>query len=292
MKQLALLEQSDPDNVAAAVVRSILETNHPVGFAEVGITVDEENERLASTFGGPRCVRKITRATTGPAAPESGGVRVVVRGCGGREGGVAKQEPPEKKNKNKGGGDLDDVEVVTVVDAGKDGSPSVVVPRPSTGRAVTDSSKSGQKKPNIAPRTSPPVTGKQNHSILSALPATISVSSASKAKPTKDPPTPSTSQRTLPKVGPAKKNTPDRLVEKDKSSPKRVRISSDKLENLKKSFHTQLPKNRFSRADVVRYLLHHAPEEKLALLRRVGISYDPKAGHYLMGKVDEERAKL
>ncbi len=28
------------------------------------------------------------------------------------------------------------------------------------------------------------------------------------------------------------------------------------------------------------------------LLRRVGISYDPKAGHYLMGKVDEERAKL
>ena len=71
------------------------------------------------------------------------------------------------------------------------------------------------------------------------------------------------------------------------------RISSDALDRLKKRFHDAMPRDRFARIDIVRFLLSNASTQKLALLRRVGISFDHMAGGFVQGSeaFNEERAK-
>ncbi len=87
-------------------------------------------------------------------------------------------------------------------------------------------------------------------------------------------------------------SSPSTTHDSNPRGPK-MRISSKALEVLKRKFHSQMPTDRFARADIVRFILASCGGQKLALLKRVGITFDCNSGGYLQGRAvfNEARAK-
>ncbi len=96
------------------------------------------------------------------------------------------------------------------------------------------------------------------------------------------------------KIGPASVMGRPSLASPAKPSKPAIkkRIPPDQLESLKRSFHAELPTDRFARTDIVRYLFHTADGQKISLLTRVGITFDYESGSYVQGRgaFDEDRA--